>query len=120
MKKFLRFVLILSFFTILACKKKLELSHFELADQSQSFSENNYAVICVKYITSLDIPGDNGISVTQMRQGEIYKVQDSCIIKTEKGQSLWLKVKDSWLSEDKVQLYNSFEKAKTASKEILK
>lgn len=113
------FLIFLSLVIFISCKKKIELSDFELYDQSEVFTENRFAVVARKYLTSLDIPSDEGISVSHLRVGEIFDVQETRIVKSNSEDVLWVKINDGWVLSSDVQLYNSFDKAKTASKELL-
>lgn len=103
-----------------ACNKKLSLDGFELYDQSKSFGKNNYAVITAKYLLSVDIPDDAGISVSQLRAGEIYEVQETKLLTNATGSVLWIKIHDGWVPSNSVQLYGTREKAETAAQELLR
>ena len=99
-----------------SCTKKLEVNEFSFQDQGESFNENNFAVINEKYVTSFDIPGRSGIIVAHLRYAEIFKIQETYIVKDENSlQELWIKINDGWVLASSVQIYNNYDKAKTAS-----
>ena len=85
-----------------SCTKKLEVNEFSFQDQGESFNENNFAVI-------------NEI-VAHLRYAEIFKIQETYIVKDENSlQELWIKINDGWVLASSVQIYNNYDKAKTAS-----
>lgn len=113
-------IIFLSVLLCISCTKKLDIAEFQFQDQGESFNENNFAVIHEKYVTSFDIPGSNGIIVSHLRYAEIFKIQETCIVKTQNDlQELWIKIDDGWVLASSVQMYNNEDKAKTARELLL-
>lgn len=115
-----RLVIFLSAFLFFSCVKKFEISELSFQEQGDMFHENNFAVINEKYVTSFDIPGNDGIIISHLRYAEVFEIAETRIIKNQNGeQEFWIKIADGWVLSSLVQIYNNFDKAKTASEKLL-
>ncbi|MBQ7611779.1 MAG: hypothetical protein IJU92_01750 [Spirochaetaceae bacterium] len=110
-------ILFATIFSLSACTKKTDLDTFSFLDESDIFGGNKFAVILDKYVTSVDIPSEQGITVSQLRCGEIFPIQETRILTTSQRE-FWVKINDGWVLSSSLQLYKTFEKAKTASERL--
>lgn len=112
---FIMFCIVPIFFS---CSRYQSINSVKLPSTPEVSKEGRYALVLDPYISMRDQPGDLGITVAHGRRGEIYQIQGTKIINSEKKNVIWIDLGVGWTPESSIQLYSSEEKAHTASKSL--
>jgi hypothetical protein len=78
-------------------------------------TDERFALVIDPYISMRDQPGENGITVSHGRRGEIFEVTGKKILKDGHDTVLWVNLGTGWVVSASVEFYSSKDKAKTAS-----
>ena len=118
MKRFALFFLFLISLSLLACSKEDPLQTLDLPSDSAMNDANRFALIIETYVSLLDKPGDDGITVSHARKFDVFPVEGLEIVKVDGEQILWVNLGKGWIQRSSVQLYSSKEKVLTAAKKL--
>ncbi|UTC68285.1 MULTISPECIES: hypothetical protein [unclassified Treponema] len=118
MKRFTVVFLALIFITAVSCSRESPLQTLELPPDSAMNDANRFALIVETYVSLLDKPGDDGITISHARKLDVFPVEGLEIVKEDEKQILWVNLGKGWVKRSSVQLYSSKEKVLTAAKKL--
>ena len=118
MKRSALFFLFFIFLSLLSCSKDDTLQTLDLPPDSAMNDANRFALIIETYVSLLDKPGDDGITVSHARKLDVFPVEGLEIVKEDGEQILWVNLGKGWIQRSSVQLYSSKEKVLTAAKKL--
>ena len=104
--------------SLLSCSKEDPLQTLDLPSDSAMHDANRFALIIETYVSLLDKPGDDGITVSHARKFDVFPVEGLEIVKEDGEQILWVNLGKGWIQRSSVQLYSSKEKVLTAAKKL--
>lgn len=105
-------------FFFIACTKNDALQNIDLPADTAMNDANRYALIIETYVSLLDKPGDDGITISHARRLDVFPIKGLKIVKKNKEQILWLDVGGGWVKRSDVQLYSSKAKVLNAAQNL--
>lgn len=118
MKRLAAVFLFFIFLSLLSCSREDPLQTLDLPPDSAMNDANRFALIIETYVSLLDKPGSDGITVSHARKLDVFPVEGLEIVKEDEEQILWVNLGKGWIQRSSVQLYSSKEKVLTAAKKL--
>ena len=100
---------------LISCAKHNTISTIELPSTPIISTADRFALVIDPYISMRDQPGENGITVSHGRRGEIYAITGTKILRTGRETILWVNLGNGWVVSNSVEFYSSNDKAKNAA-----
>jgi len=98
-----------------SCSQHNSIKSIILPSTSIISTAERFALVIDPYISMRDQPGENGITVSHGRRGEIFEITGKKILKAGYDTVLWVNLGSGWVVSNSVEFYSSKDKAKTAS-----